>query len=133
MKYINVIWEANMKRVSDLTELKELRNKLKDQLGIRHDAPDNIQVVVSMGTCGIAAGAPEVLKAITKEVGRLNLQNVTVAHKGCNENCENAPVLEVIVPGKESVFYDKIDTAKALKVISDHVVGGTPVKELMRA
>jgi len=118
-----------MKRLASVKELNEMRDKLKDKMGIRHDVPNNIQVVVCMGTCGIAAGAPAVLSAITKEVGRLNLQNVTVAHKSCPGNCEKEPIVEVIVPGKGSVTYVNMNPQKAVKVIGEHVVGGKPIVE----
>jgi len=122
-----------MKRVENLEELKALRDKLKDKMGIRHDAPNNIQIIVGMGTCGIAAGAGAVLSAVSKEVGRRGLVNVTVAHKDCPESgCENEPIMEVIVPGKEAVTYVKMNAEKALKVVEEHVVGGTPVVEYLR-
>jgi NADP-reducing hydrogenase subunit HndB len=117
-----------MKPVANLDELKALRDKFKDQLGMRHDAPDNISVVVGMGTCGMAAGARDVLTAVTKEAGRLNLQNVTVAQTGCAGDCSLEPVLEVIVPGKEAVKYVNVNPEKAVKIINEHVVKGTPVK-----
>ena len=43
--------------MKSLAELQALRDQMKDQMGIRHDAKDNIRVVVGMATCGIAAGA----------------------------------------------------------------------------
>ena len=43
--------------MKSLEELQALRDQMKDQMGIRHDAKDNIRVVVGMATCGIAAGA----------------------------------------------------------------------------
>ncbi|MCL2565847.1 MAG: (2Fe-2S) ferredoxin domain-containing protein [Defluviitaleaceae bacterium] len=118
-----------MKKIANVEELNAMRDKLKDKIGIRHDVPNNIQVVVGMGTCGIAAGAPAVLSAVTKEVGRLNLQNVTVAHKGCQGNCENEPIVEVIIPGKEPVTYVNMNSQKVTKIIGEHVVGGKPVVE----
>ena len=47
--------------MKSLEELQALRDQMKDQMGIRHDAKDNIRVVVGMATCGIAAGARPVL------------------------------------------------------------------------
>ena len=41
--------------MKSLAELQALRDQMKDQMGIRHDAKDNIRVVVGMATCGIAA------------------------------------------------------------------------------
>ena len=54
--------------MKSLAELQALRDQMKDQMGIRHDAKDNIRVVVGMATCGIAAGARPVLQRLTEEV-----------------------------------------------------------------
>ena len=114
-----------MKKVANVEELNALRDKLKAGFGMRHDAPDNVQIVVRMGTCGLQAGARDILSAITKEVGRLDLQNITVAHKDCGGSCENEPVVEVIVPGKEAVIYDNMDVEKAVKVVNELVSSTT--------
>ena len=50
--------------MKSLAELQALRDQMKDQMGIRHDAKDNIRVVVGMATCGIAAGARPVLQRL---------------------------------------------------------------------
>lgn len=115
--------------MKSLAELQALRDKMKDQMGIRSDEPDNIRIVVGMATCGIAAGARPVLTAITEEVTKRNLQNVTVAQTGCIGICQYEPVVEVFVPGKEKVTYVKMDKEKAVKVIVDHIVNGNVVNE----
>ncbi|MDL2248718.1 (2Fe-2S) ferredoxin domain-containing protein [Tyzzerella sp. OttesenSCG-928-J15] len=115
--------------MKSLAELQALRDKMKDQMGIRSDEPDNIRIVVGMATCGIAAGARPVLSAITEEVAKRNLQNVTVAQTGCIGICQYEPVVEVFVPGKEKVTYVKMDKDKAVKMVVDHVVNGNVVSE----
>ena len=52
--------------MKSLAELQALRDKMKDQMGIRGDDSKNIRVVVGMATCGIAAGARPVLHAFTE-------------------------------------------------------------------
>ena len=56
--------------MKSLAELQALRDQMKDQMGIRHDAKDNIRVVVGMATCGIAAGARPVLQRLPKKLPR---------------------------------------------------------------
>jgi len=115
--------------MKSLAELQALRDKMKDQMGIRSDEPDNIRVVVGMATCGIAAGARPVLTAITEEVAKRNLQNVTVAQTGCIGICQYEPVVEVFIPGKDKVTYVNMDADKAVKMVVDHVVNGNVVTE----
>ena len=115
--------------MKSLAELQALRDQMKAKVGIREDDSDNIRVVVGMATCGIAAGARPVLAAFTEEVAKRNLQNVTVAQTGCIGICQYEPVVEVFEPGKEKVTYVKMDPAKVARVVSEHLVGGTPVAE----
>jgi NADP-reducing hydrogenase subunit HndB len=119
--------------MKSLAELQALRDKMKDRMGIRDDEPDNIRIVVGMGTCGIAAGARPVLTAINEEVVKRNLKNVTVAQTGCIGVCEQEPVVEVIVPGKDKVTYVRMTSEKAVKVVVDHIVNGNPVSEYTTA
>lgn len=115
--------------MKSLAELQALRDKMKDKIGIRDDEPDNIRIVVGMGTCGIAAGARPVLTAINEEVVKRNLKNITVAQTGCIGVCEQEPVVEVIAPGKDKVTYVRMTPEKAVKVVVDHIVNNNPVME----
>ena len=98
-------------------------------MGIRHDAKDNIRVVVGMATCGIAAGARPVLQRLTEEVAKRGLQNVTVAQTGCIGICQYEPVVEVYENGKEKVTYVKMTEDKIAQVVAEHLVNGRPVTE----
>ena len=87
--------------MKSLAELQALRDQMKDQMGIRHDAKDNIRVVVGMATCGIAAGARPVLNALVEGVNKEGLtEKVTVSQTGCIGICQLEPIVEVFEPGK---------------------------------
>ena len=80
------------------------------------------------------AGAREVVTAICQEVDKLKLANITVAQTPCDKAlCAEAPVVEVLFPGKDKVTYVKMDTQKAARVVSEHVAGGKPVSEYAKA
>ena len=115
--------------MKSLAELQELRDKVKADMGIRHDTNSNIRVVVGMATCGIAAGARPVLQTFNEEVTKRGLKNVTVAQTGCIGICQYEPVVEVTVPGREKVTYVKMTPDKAAQVVVDHLVNGTVVEE----
>ena len=115
--------------MKSLAELQALRDQMKDQMGIRHDAKDNIRVVVGMATCGIAAGARPVLQRLTEEVAKRGLKNVTVAQTGCIGICQYEPVVEVFEDGKDKVTYVKMTADKAKRVVAEHLKGGKPVEE----
>ncbi|MCI8648776.1 MAG: (2Fe-2S) ferredoxin domain-containing protein [Anaerotruncus sp.] len=115
--------------MKSLAELQALRDKVKADMGIRHDTNSNIRVVVGMATCGIAAGARPVLQTFNEEVTKRGLKNVTVAQTGCIGICQYEPVVEVTVPGREKVTYVKMTPDKAAQVVVDHLVNGTVVEE----
>ena len=115
--------------MKSLAELKALRDKARNNMGMREDAPDNTRIVVGMATCGIAAGARPVLNSFVNEVAKRGLKNVTVSQTGCIGICQFEPVAEVFEPGKEKVTYVKLDAEKAKKIVVDHIVNGNVVTD----
>ena len=93
------------------------------------DGKDGVRIVVGMATCGIAAGARPVLKAITDEIAKRNIKNVAVSQTGCIGMCQYEPIVEVFEPGKEKVTYVQMTAEKAVKVVNEHIVNGKPVAE----
>ena len=115
--------------MKSLQELAAIRDRMKQTVSTREAAHDSVRVVVGMATCGIAAGARPVLDAFTEEVARRELHDVLVAQTGCIGICQYEPVVEVYMPGKEKVTYVKMTPEKAVRVVGEHLVGGTPVTE----
>ncbi len=116
--------------MKSLEELLAIKEKAQAKMNAR-DAEGNegIRVVVGMATCGIAAGARPVLKALTEELEKRNVQHVTVAQTGCIGMCQYEPIVEVFEPGKEKVTYVLMTAEKAVKVVNEHLVNGNPVTE----
>ena len=114
--------------MKSLEELKAIKAKMQDKVVLRKSSGD-IRIVVGMATCGIAAGARPVLKALTEEVEKRNVKNVAIAQTGCIGMCQYEPIIEVYEPGKEKVTYVQMTAEKAVKVVTDHLVNGTVVAE----
>ena len=112
-----------------LEDLKKLREKLQADAQIRH--ADGIRIIVGMGTCGIAAGAREVMTAVLDEVAKRQLTNVTVHQTGCIGMCEKEVLVDIARPGEPRVTYGKVVPADVAKIISEHVVNGRIVEELV--
>ena len=115
--------------MKSLQELAAIRDRMKQTVSTREAAHDSVRVVVGMATCGIAAGARPVLNAFTEEVARRVLHDVLVTQTGGIGICQYVPVVEVYMPGKEKVTYVKMTPEKAVRVVGEHLVGGTPVTE----
>ncbi|MDL2219444.1 (2Fe-2S) ferredoxin domain-containing protein [Ruminococcaceae bacterium OttesenSCG-928-O06] len=115
--------------MKSLQELSEIRDKMKQTVTTRESAHDGTRVVVGMATCGIAAGARPVLNAFTEEVARRELPDIMVTQTGCIGICQYEPVVEVYRQGEDKVTYVKMTADKVARVVSEHLIGGTPVAE----
>ncbi len=111
-----------------LEELRQLRDNKKNDLRKREVDGKEIQVIVGMGTCGIAAGAKESLDAFIEALDSDNLADkVVVRQTGCMGLCHSEPTVEVVVPGMPTVIYGKVDAALAKEIVKKHIIG----KELL--
>jgi len=110
-----------------LDDLRKLRDTKKDDLRKRETDGKEIQVIVGMGTCGIAAGAKQTLEAFITGLGEQKIDNVIVRQTGCMGMCHSEPTVEVIVPNMPAVIYGSVDVPAAKEIIQKHIVG----KELL--
>jgi len=84
-------------------------------------------VVVGMGTCGIAAGAREVLAAIIDELDERGLADVIVTQCGCRGLCEREPLVYITPQRGDEVVYADMTPARAREVVASHIGRGEPV------
>lgn len=117
--------------MKSLAELKELRNKVQKEMKKR-DQGTRAEIIVGMGTCGIAAGARDILKAVLAEIEKRDL-DVRVTQTGCIGMCEKEPLIDVKLPGKEKITYGNLSETDVQKIISEHVVNGNIVTDLVIA
>ncbi len=107
-----------------LDDLRKLRDEKKQTIALRDSDNKNIQMVVGMGTCGIAAGAKDTFGTIIDMIAEKNLSNVLVRQTGCMGLCHSEPTVEVVVPGMPTVIYGNVTIEVAKEIIEKHVVGG---------
>ncbi|MFW5712846.1 MAG: (2Fe-2S) ferredoxin domain-containing protein [Spirochaetota bacterium] len=112
-----------------LEELRKLREEQKKSLSRRSTDNKDIQIIVGMGTCGIAAGAKETLDAFIEELEEQELSSVKVTQTGCMGLCYVEPTVEVIMPDMPDVIYGKVDPEIARKIIRKHVLNKTMVND----
>lgn len=109
--------------MKSLAELNELRKKAQEVMNLR-EGDEDARVIVAMGTCGIAAGAREILAAIMDEIKVRNVQKISVTQTGCLGRCANEPIVIVEMDGKK-VMYGNLDTDKARKIVVSHLINKT--------
>lgn len=118
-----------MKRIESVDELVKFREAALDKVKERH-TNGKTTIVVGMGTCGITAGARDVMMAIIDEINIRNIIDVIVSQAGCAGMCEYEPMLDVIKPGMPQVTYGRLDKDKARRIVLEHVINGKVVEEL---
>lgn len=99
-----------------LTDLKKIRAD--------HNESKNIQIIVGMGTCGIAAGANKTFNTFLDEIKIKNLKNIAVKSTGCMGLCYVEPTITVKSPGKPDIIYGNVDSKTARKIIDEHIIDG---------
>ena len=112
-----------MNKIKSLNDLRQLREELKGKLNLREksDNPEQqVQIKVSMATCGIAAGAKEVMGFLIEELDRHAIDAV-VTQTGCMGYCYAEPTIELTMPGSEPVVYGYVNRAKAQEIIEKHI------------
>lgn len=119
--------------MKSIADIMAIRDAMQSQIILRDnaEADKEIHIIVAMGTCGISAGARLVFNAFVDEVETRELKGVRVTRTGCLGNCENEPMAEVHIPGKETVTYVNLDVPKAIEIIDKHIVGGNVCEEYL--
>ncbi len=102
------------------TELKEFR-KIKEKEFTSRASDGNTQIIIGVGTCGVAAGARETEKAFEEELTAQKISNAVISETGCMGLCYSEPTVEVIVPGMPSVIYGHVDEATARDIVRKHI------------
>lgn len=97
-----------------IDDLAALKNRVLEQ--------DGNWIRVGMSTCGIAAGAEKVYRALEDE---LQKQGAAVGLRkcGCLGMCAAEPLVEVSIEGMPRVIYCRVDEACARDIVRGHVCG----------
>ena len=114
--------------MKSLAELEAIRQKAKADLAARTEG--GRKVVVGMATCGIASGARPVMNAMVEELRTRNVNDIAVTMTGCIGVCRLEPIVEVFEENGDKVTYVKMDTAKAKRVVVEHLINGQICQDL---
>ena len=118
------------KKITSLEDLRAVQQAAQKQIDLR-SGPKDMRLTVHMGTCGIAAGARDILTAIIQELGGASSEHVSVQQAGCAGLCDREPMITITDKTGEVFRYGRLDAKKARQIIQQHVAKGTPVTELL--
>ena len=114
-----------MKTVADLNKLRE-----KIQSDLKTRAAAGPQIIIGLGTCGLAAGGKAVLTAIEAELAKHKL-DIKVKSTSCIGMCEKEVLVDIVLPGQPRITYGHVTPDKVPALISEHVVNGRVVTEMV--
>ena len=109
-----------------LNDLKKIKEKQKATFTLR-EGGSRAKITVHMGTCGIAAGAREIMTAVMDEIARANVEDVITTTSGCAGLCAREPMVTVEILNKPPVKYGDLNDTKIREIFKEHVMGGNPV------
>ena len=115
-------------KVKTLDDLRKLREEALEKRRVK-SASGQVQIIVGMGTVGIAAGARETLKAILDTIEKENLSDVIVRQTGNIGLDSMEPIVQVVVGENQKVTYGKVTPEAARRIMTEHVMGGQIVKD----
>jgi NADH:ubiquinone oxidoreductase subunit F (NADH-binding)/(2Fe-2S) ferredoxin len=107
-------------------DLDQLRISAFDQRKER--AISHATIFIGMGTCGVAAGASDVAKAIHSEIKSQDL-DVKVINVGCIGMCVKEPLVDIQLPGRSRVTYSNVKPEMIPRIINEHLVQGHFIKK----
>jgi NADP-reducing hydrogenase subunit HndB len=119
-----------MKKIKSLEDLNRFREEVVAERQRKVSAGD-IQVVVGLGACGIAAGALETLQALQQQVKAAGLKNVTITQSGCIGLCKHEPIVEVIIGDSPGVTYGRVTPEVVQRIVQEDILDHRVVEEFV--
>lgn len=117
-----------MMKINSPEDLNKLRSKSLAEIDLRQGVKD-VRITVHMGTCGIAAGARDVLAAIMQELSAAKIDYVTLQQAGCVGLCDQEPMITVTNKAGDLYRYGRLDKNKTKDIVRGHILRGAVVTE----
>jgi NADP-reducing hydrogenase subunit HndB len=112
-----------------IEDLATIRDAARRKVALRQGT-GRVRMNVHMGTCGIAAGAREIMTAVMKEIETRDLHDVIIMNSGCAGLCSKEPMMTLEVLGEPApVKYVSLTPEKVKKIVESHVLRGEIVRE----
>ena len=106
-----------------IDDLKQIKERVSKETSLRHGEA-KIKITVHMGTCGIAAGAREVMATLMEEISAADRPDIRVVNSGCLGMCSSEPNVTVERENEEPIVYQHMDSNKMRQVFKRHVLQG---------
>ena len=109
-------------------DLDKIAQKMRSTTTLR-DGAGRAKITVHMGTCGIASGAREIMKAFLKQLEERDQKDVLFTTSGCAGLCSHEPMATVELKGEAPVKYVNLTEEKVKEIYEKHILEGKVVAE----
>jgi NADP-reducing hydrogenase subunit HndB len=106
-----------------IEDLKKIKAETNRKNALREGGA-TAKITVHMGTCGIAAGAREVMTALLEELAQSDRSDIRVLASGCLGTCSSEPNVTVEMQDREPIVYQKMEASRMRQVFDRHVLQG---------
>jgi len=90
---------------------------------------DKPHIIIGAATCGRAAGALEVIDAISTELAKHNIE-ATVTQVGCIGVCYAEPLVDIVKPNRPHICYGNVTPQIVPQIIEDYIINDNPHPDL---
>lgn len=88
-----------------------------------------VKITVHMGTCGLAAGARNIMSALLDEIEKSGVTDVIATTSGCAGLCSREPMATIEVINNPPVKYGSLTEDKIRRIFKEHIIGGNMIEE----
>ena len=113
-----------------IDDLRKLRQSSKRDIYLR-EGDFRGKIIVHLGTCGIAAGAREIMRSFVDELEKTNTTDIMFTTTGCAGLCSQEPMATIELRDSAPVKYGQLAPDKVKRIFEEHVVGGKAVPEFV--
>ena len=113
--------ELTFKRLENVTELRDLRARLKKEL----QEKDTHRVRVCCGTACQATGSKKLIKQFEEEAKNKQVP-LEIVKTGCQGFCQRGPV---VIQDPQEIFYQKVKVPDVSGIFSESVLRGMPYRK----
>ncbi len=106
-----------------VNDLKSIKDKTSKEALLSENGT-NIKIIVYMGTCGIAAGAEEVMDTLLKEKAESKRTDIKIVASGCMGMCSTEPNFSVEIRNEAPIVYRNMDKNMTRQVFKRHILKG---------
>lgn len=87
------------------------------------------EILVGMGSCGIAAGADKVFNLLEEEISKRGITTINLKKVGCLGLCFSEPNVEVKTLELPDILYGKVDEKFAIRILEEHIANNNIINE----